>query len=75
MEQTVVHHIDPARRNGPAVMENLAVLCKRCHAIAHDGAVNTGGVIHDSTRQFWAWAESDARWTALVNEQTTFEMF
>ncbi|AUV82889.1 hypothetical protein C2R22_15620 [Salinigranum rubrum] len=74
-EQTVVHHIDPARQDGPAVMENLAVLCNRCHVIAHGGAVNTGEVIHGSTRQFWAWAEPDARWSALNNEQTTFDVF
>lgn len=73
--QTVVHHIDPVGKDGPAVMQNLAVLCKRCHTEAHDGTVNKGDVIHESVEQFWSWANGYRRWEAENSRQITLDDF
>lgn len=73
--QTVVHHIIPVATGGSAVLQNLAVLCKRCHRDAHDGVINSGEVIYDSLEQFWLWASGDDRWDVLNEHQGTLDEF
>jgi 5-methylcytosine-specific restriction endonuclease McrA len=47
-----VHHVIPVSRGGTDAMENLALLCHRCHSEAHRGNGH-GGVSYDSPDEFW----------------------
>ncbi|WP_425499636.1 HNH endonuclease [Halogeometricum luteum] len=55
-KRLVVHHIRPVSSSGEPVPGNLATLCRRCHADAHGGSVNSGEVVYEYDR-FWTWVD------------------
>lgn len=57
LHDCVIHHIHPVVDGGLATMDNLAVLCKECHSVAHTGR-GAGKVFYDSPAEFWEWAEA-----------------
>lgn len=49
-----VHHVIPAANGGGHDMENLAMLCKECHAAAHGAhGRGTSETVYESRDEFW----------------------
>lgn len=74
VEKLIVHHIIPVNDDGPAVDENLASLCPKCHSKAHTGR-GAGVVFYESQAEFWEWVRAGSRGFDPHRQQSTFENF